>query len=95
VKEILEEVERVNAAEDEVYGEDNPDEPGGKGKIDVEKLVKKIQELIERLKQKPEDKQLAKAVKTLTKDCLPRQKKYKEQARRLAGRTSYPKTYDV
>jgi transposase len=92
VKEILEEVERVNAAEDEVYGDDDPDEHGGKGEIDAEKLEKKIQELNERLKQKPEDKQLAKAVKALTKDCLPRQKKYEEQARKLADRNSYSKT---
>jgi hypothetical protein len=92
VKEILEEVERVNAAEDDAYGDDDPDEPGGKGEIDAEKLEMKIQELNERLKQKPGDKPLAKAVKSLTKDCLPRQKKYEEQVRKLAGRNSYSKT---
>jgi transposase len=92
VKEILDEVERVNAAEDEVYGDDDPDEPGGKGEIDAEKLEKKIRELNERLKQKPDDKKLAKAVKTLSKDCLPRQRKYEEQERKLAGRSSYSKT---
>lgn len=92
VKEILEEVERVNAAEDKTYGDEDPDEPGGKGEIDAEKLEQKIRELNERLLQKPEDKKLAKAVKTLTKDCLPRKLKYEEQEQKLAGRNSYSKT---
>lgn len=92
VQEILAEVERVNAAEDEVYGDDDPDEPGGKGEIDAEKLEQKIRELNERLKQKPDDKKLAKAVKTLTKDCLPRKRKYEEQERKLGERNSYSKT---
>ena len=92
MKEILEEVERVNAAEDERYGDEDPDDPSGKKEIDAEKLEKKIRELNERLKQKPEDKKLAKAVKTLTKDCLPRKRKYEEQERKLGGRNSYSKT---
>jgi transposase len=92
VKEILDEVERVNAAEDETYGDEDPDEPGRKGEIDAEKLEKRIRELNERLRQKPDDKKLAKAVKTLTKDYLPRQRKYEEQERKLAGRNSYSKT---
>jgi transposase len=92
VKEILEEVERVNAAEDERYGDEDPDDPSGKKEIDAEKLEKKIRELNERLKQKPDDKKLAKAVKTLTQDCLPRKRKYEEQERKLGGRNSYSKT---
>jgi len=48
--------------------------------------------LNQRLKEKPEDKKLAKAVKVMEKDCLPRQKRYEEQERKLAGRSSYSKT---
>lgn len=92
VKEILEEVERVNAAEDEQYGDEDPDDPSGKKPITAEQLEKKVQELNQRLKQKPEDKKLAKAVKTLERDLLPRKRKYEEQERKLGERNSYSKT---
>jgi hypothetical protein len=59
---------------------------------EAEKLEKKIDELNRRLKEQPEDKKLAKAVKVMEKDYLPRQKRYEEQARKLAGRNSYSKT---
>ena len=62
------------------------------GGIDAEKLEKKIAELNQRLKEQPEDKKLAKAVKMMEKDYLPRQKQYEEQERKLAGRSSYSKT---
>jgi hypothetical protein len=48
--------------------------------------------LNQKLKEKPEDKKLAKAVKVMEKDYLPRQKRYEEQERKLAGRSSYSKT---
>jgi hypothetical protein len=92
VKAILEEVDEVNAAEDERYGDEDPDDPSGKKEIDSQKLEQKIRELNERLKQKADDKKLAKAVKTLSQDCLPRQRKYEEQKQKLAGRNSYAKT---
>ena len=60
--------------------------------MDAEKLEKKIAELNQRLKEQPEDKKLAKAVKKMEKDYLPRQKRYEEQERKLAGRNSYSKT---
>jgi hypothetical protein len=37
-------------------------------------------------------RQIAKAVRVLEKDCLPGQKRYEEQERKLAGRSSYSKT---
>lgn len=92
VKELLEEVERTNEAEDERYGDKDLAEMGEDAKIDAEKIKKKIEELNERLNKKPEDKQLKKAVKKLEKDYLPRQEKYEEQERLLAGRNSYSKT---
>jgi len=92
VKEILEEIEQINAAEEEEYGEKDLEEMGGDGGLDAEKLECKIAELNQRLKEKPEDKKLAKAVRVLEKDCLPRQKRYEEQAHKLAGRSSYSKT---
>ena len=92
VKELLEEVERISAAENEEYGDDDLEEMGGKGGLDADKLERKIAELNQRLQDKPEDKKLAKAVRVLEQDCLPRQKRYEEQERTLAGRNSYSKT---
>ena len=92
VKELLKEIDAVNEAEDEAYGDQDLEEMGGGGEINAEKLEKKIAELNQRLKEKPEDKKLAKAVKVMEKDCLPRQKRYEDQERKLAGRSSYSKT---
>jgi transposase len=92
VKELLKEIEAVNEAENEAYGDKDLEELGGGGEIDAEKLEQKIAELNQRLKEKPEDKKLAKAVKVMEKDYLPRQKRYEEQERKLAGRSSYSKT---
>ncbi len=92
VKELLKEIDAVNEAENEVYGDQDLEEMGGSGGIDAEKLEKKIAELNQRLKEKPEDKKLAKAVKVMYKDYLPRQRRYEEQERKLAGRSSYSKT---
>jgi transposase len=92
VKELLNEIDAVNEAENEAYGDQDLEEMGGGGEIDAEKLEKKIAELNQRLKEKPEDKKLAKAVKVMEKECLPRQKRYEEQGRKLAGRSSYSKT---
>jgi transposase len=92
VKELLEEIEAINEAENEAYGDKDLEELGGGGEINAEKLERKIAELNQRLKEKPEDKKLAKAVKVMEKDYLPRQKRYEEQERKLAGRSSYSKT---
>jgi len=92
VKELLKEIEAVNEAENEAYGDKDLEELGGGGEIDVEKLEQKIAELNQRLKEQPEDKKLAKAVKVMEKDYLPRQKRYEDQERKLAGRSSYSKT---
>lgn len=93
VKELLKEIEAVNEAENEEYGDKDLEEMGGSGGgIDAEKLEKKIAELNQRLKEQPEDKKLAQAVKKMETDYLPRQKRYEEQERKLAGRNSYSKT---
>jgi len=93
VKELLKEIEDVNDAENAEYGDKDLEEMGGSGGgIDAEKLEKKIAELNRRLKEQPENKKLARGVKKLETDYLPRQKRYEEQERKLAGRTSYSKT---
>jgi hypothetical protein len=99
VKQLLEEIERVNEEEEQEYGDRDLEELGEEGPIDAEKLEKKIQELNERLKEDPDDRQmpfghkkLAKAVKTLETDYLPRQQKYEEQESKFKGRSRYSKT---
>ncbi len=92
VKKLLDEIEQVNEEEDEEYGDKDLEEMGEDGPIDADKLEKKIQELNERLKENPEDKKLAKAVKKMREDYLPRQRKYEEQESKFQGRNSYSKT---
>ena len=93
VKELLKEIDAVTEAENEAYGDKDLEEMGGSGRgIDAEKLEKKIAELNQRLKEHPEDKKLAQAVKKMETNYLVRERRYEEQAHKLAGRNSYSKT---
>lgn len=91
VKQILEEVEAVNEAEDEQYEDRDLPEMGEEAELDAERLREKIQELNEKLKKKPEDPR-HKAVRKLEQDLLPKLEKYEEQEELLAGRNSYSRT---
>ena len=91
VQALLKQIEQENEAEQEAYGERDLEELGGAG-IDSEELQKRIERLNERLTGKAEDKRVAKALRTLQEEYLPRQEKYEEQERLLAGRNSYAKT---
>jgi len=65
---------------------------GGNDDKDGKQLREMVDKLNQRLKDLPDDKKLAKAVKTLETDYLPREEKYEEQEKILAGRKSYAKT---
>ena len=97
IQELLGNIEQENEAEQEAYGDKDLEEMGGGNKqggggIDSEGLQKRIERLNERLADKMKDKREAKVLRTLQEDCLPRQKKYEEQEKILAGRNSYSKT---
>ena len=97
IQELLNNIEQENDAEQEAYGDKDLEEVGGDNKqggggLDSETLQKRIEHLNERLAGKMKDKQTTKAMRTLQEDCLPRQKKYEEQEKILAGRNSYAKT---
>jgi transposase len=92
IRELLEEIDVVNEAEDELYGDKDLPEMGEEAEIDSERIKQKIEELNERLRKKSQDKQLRKAIKTLSEDYLPRQVKYEEQEHNFQGRNSYSKT---
>jgi transposase len=89
---LLDEIEQVNAKENEEYGDDDLEETGGKGGISAEKLKAKVAALNQRLKEQPDEKPLKKALKTLEKDYLPRLEKYEEQEKILGERNSYSQT---
>src|SRR4030066_291271 len=67
-------------------------EVGEASRLDSEELERKMGELKERLGSDAKDKKLARAVKKLKTDYLPRLKKYEEQGRKLGGRSSYAKS---
>lgn len=95
IGELLAEIEAVNAAEDAEYGDKDLEELGGSGSrggMDAAKLAEKMVELNKRLAEQPDNKELKQTVKTIQKDYLPRMRKYEEQERKLAGRSSYAKT---
>jgi transposase len=97
IQELLEKIEQENEAEQEEYGDRDLEElgggsRGGGGEIDSEALQRRIERLNERLVDKMKNKWEAKAMRILQEDYLPRQKKYEEQEKLLAGRNSYAKT---
>lgn len=96
IQDLLKNIEQENEAEQEAYGDKDLEELGGGNKggggLDSEALQKRIERLNERLADKMKDKRTAKAMRTLQEDCLPRQKKYEEHEKILAGRNSYAKT---
>jgi transposase len=92
IKDLLDDIDRLNEEENEEYGDRDLEEVGEDSPIDSEKIDKKIQELNERLKGDPKDKKLSSLVRKLEKDYLPRQKKYEEQEKKLGDRNSYSRT---
>lgn len=91
-REMMEDIERLNQEEDERYREKDLEELGEEAEIDSEGLKELAKRLNEKLKTKPEDKQLKKAVKKLEKDYLPRLAKYERYEQRFEGRNSFSKT---
>jgi transposase len=97
IQELLKDIEQENKAEQEAYGDKDLEEMGGGNKqggggMDSEALQKRIERLNEKLAEKMKNKRETKALRALQEDCLPRQKKYEEQEKILAGRNSYAKT---
>jgi transposase len=92
VREMMDEVERVNAEEEERYGDKDLEELGEDAEIDSEDLKELAKRLNEKLKERPKDKQLKKAVKKLEEDFIPRMEKYERYEETFEGRNSFSKT---
>ena len=92
IKELLDDIDRVNEEENEEYGDRDLEELGEGRPIDTDKIEKKMRELNEHLRKDPKDKKLSKALRKLEKECLPKLKKYEEQEQKLGERNSYSRT---
>jgi hypothetical protein len=92
VKQILEEIDEIEAAEEEKYGEKDLEEVGEGKEIDTEKLREATRKINERLNQKSEDKDLQKAKKKLESDFIPRMEKYERYEEVFEGRNNFCKT---
>lgn len=92
VRTLLKEIDEIEAAEEERYGEKDLEEMGGGQEIDVEELRKAAQRINEKLKTEPNNKKLKKAKRELEKDFIPREEKYEQQEKKFKGRNSYSKT---
>jgi len=92
IRELFEAIERENEAEQAEYGDQDLPEVGENADIDSRRLKEKMEQLNERLRQQPDDRDLKKAIRKLEQDYLPRLEKYEEQEQKLDGRNSYSKT---
>jgi transposase len=92
IKELLDDIDRVNEEENEEYGDRDLEELGEGRPIDTDKIEKKMRELNERLRKDPKDKKLSKVLRKLEKEYLPKLKKYEEQEKKLGDRNSYSRT---
>jgi transposase len=91
VQQLFQQIEAANEAENQRYGDKDLEELG-QGPIDSSKLEAKLAELRERLSNQLPDQELKTAAHKIQEDYLPRLKKYEDQERQLAGRSSYSKT---
>jgi len=92
VKQLLEEIDDIEAAEEEEYGDKDLEELGEGKEIDVEKLKEAARKINERLRQQTEDKELKTAKKKLESDFIPRLEKYEKYEKIFKGRNSFSKT---
>jgi transposase len=92
VRQVMDEVERVNEEEDQLYGDKDLEELGEEADIDSQSIRELTSQLNEKLKQEPKDKQLKKVVKKFENDYMPRMEKYEQYEEKFSGRNSFSKT---
>jgi transposase len=93
INEMLAEIERTNAQEQERYGERNLEELGEQSTLTSDDVKEQVQRLNEVLQQSaPETRRTAKALNDLSTKLLPKLQYYEQQEKTLAGRNSYART---
>lgn len=94
VHKLFEEIDEINAEEDEKYGDADLPERGEHSDVTVEDIKKAAEAINERLKEEP-DKRKARSLKSRAKKLeqeAEKLAKYEDQEKKLAGRNSYSKT---
>ena len=92
VRTLLKEIDEIEAADEERYGEKDLEEVGEGKEIDAEELKRAAKRINEKMKKEPKNKKLKKAKRDLEKDYIPREEKYEQQGKKFQGRNSYSKT---
>ena len=92
VRGLLEEIDKIEADEEQKYGDADLEEVGEGKTIDVEQLKEAVQKINEKLSKDPGNKQLKKAKKTIEEDLIPREAKYERHEATFRGRNSFSKT---
>ncbi len=85
-------IEETEKQEEKTHGSGDLRELGEASQMTSEKLELAVKQLEARLQEKPKNKPLKKAVRTLRKDFLPRLQKYEAHEEVLGNRNSYSKT---
>jgi transposase len=92
IKELLQEIERINDEENERYGDNDLEELGEHSSLRSEDVKEQIARLNQTLQKSTPAKGTAKLLKELQRKHLPKLEKYEQQEQTLAGRNSYAKT---
>ena len=92
VHELFEEINELNAREDEEYEGLDLDELGERSTLTSKKLEQKVNELNDRLAGKPQAKKTIRLFRILRTNCLPRLKKYEQYEEILGDRKNFSKT---
>jgi len=92
VRKLLDEIDEIEAAEVEQYGEGDLPEVGEEREIDTGQLKEEARKIDEALKKEPKNKKLKQAKRALEKDFIPRQEKYESYLAIFQGRNSFSKS---
>jgi len=92
VRKLLDDIEEIEAEEEERYGDKDYPEMGEGIEIDAEKMKKAVDKINQKLRKNPKNKKLKKAKKDLEQDFIPREEKYEKYEETLGDRNSFSKT---
>ena len=92
VRQLLDDIDEIEAEEEALYGEKDLEEVGEEAQIDSQKMKEAMERLNERLRKKLDDKGLNKAIRQLEKDFLPRMERYEQYEDILGERSSFSRT---
>jgi len=92
VRKLLDDIEEIEAEEEERYGDKDYPEVGEGKTIDKEALQKAADKISQKLRKDPKNKKLKKAKKDLEQDFIPREEKYEKYEKTLGDRNSFSKT---